>query len=211
MSWPPTRAGRHLLWPCILLRWGAISLGEGSPRRTARSECRRAPAPARHGLMDPTSTRGRMTVDRGPRCARERSKLFTFRHRHVRSKPARRRQALARRARPKCSTSCLNPRRASVRRSASDARQRMQRRCGHDSSSMRAPSPGAGAAGSCRGIGGRRRRGRADDSPSATGIGANMASKTYALKNPGGYCGLGGTGVSCPVGPAVPQTAQAEQ
>jgi peptide-methionine (S)-S-oxide reductase len=25
----------------------------------------------------------------------------------------------------------------------------------------------------------------------------------YLAKNPGGYCGLGGTGVSCPVGPKV--------
>jgi peptide-methionine (S)-S-oxide reductase len=25
----------------------------------------------------------------------------------------------------------------------------------------------------------------------------------YLAKNPGGYCGLGGTGVSCPVGAAV--------
>ena len=25
----------------------------------------------------------------------------------------------------------------------------------------------------------------------------------YLAKNPGGYCGIGGTGVSCPVGPAV--------
>ena len=30
----------------------------------------------------------------------------------------------------------------------------------------------------------------------------------YLAKNPGGYCGLGGTGVSCPVGLAAhPQTA----
>ena len=26
----------------------------------------------------------------------------------------------------------------------------------------------------------------------------------YLAKNPGGYCGLGGTGVSCPVGVGVP-------
>ncbi|WP_245422040.1 peptide-methionine (S)-S-oxide reductase, partial [Rhodoplanes serenus] len=26
----------------------------------------------------------------------------------------------------------------------------------------------------------------------------------YLAKNPGGYCGLGGTGVSCPVGAGVP-------
>ena len=26
----------------------------------------------------------------------------------------------------------------------------------------------------------------------------------YLAKNPGGYCGLGGTGVSCPVGVPVP-------
>ena len=25
----------------------------------------------------------------------------------------------------------------------------------------------------------------------------------YLLKNPGGYCGLGGTGVSCPIGTGV--------
>ncbi|RVU08607.1 peptide-methionine (S)-S-oxide reductase, partial [Methylobacterium oryzihabitans] len=25
----------------------------------------------------------------------------------------------------------------------------------------------------------------------------------YLAKNPGGYCGLGGTGVSCPVGTGV--------
>jgi len=29
----------------------------------------------------------------------------------------------------------------------------------------------------------------------------------YLAKNPGGYCGLGGTGVSCPVGLARPQSA----
>jgi peptide-methionine (S)-S-oxide reductase len=29
----------------------------------------------------------------------------------------------------------------------------------------------------------------------------------YLAKNPGGYCGLGGTGVSCPVGLKVPQGA----
>lgn len=26
----------------------------------------------------------------------------------------------------------------------------------------------------------------------------------YLAKNPGGYCGLGGTGVTCPIGPAIP-------
>ncbi len=26
----------------------------------------------------------------------------------------------------------------------------------------------------------------------------------YLAKNPGGYCGLGGTGVSCPIGTGVP-------
>ncbi|MFY8152427.1 MAG: peptide-methionine (S)-S-oxide reductase, partial [Hyphomicrobiales bacterium] len=26
----------------------------------------------------------------------------------------------------------------------------------------------------------------------------------YLAKNPGGYCGLGGTGVSCPIGVGVP-------
>ncbi len=30
----------------------------------------------------------------------------------------------------------------------------------------------------------------------------------YLAKNPGGYCGLGGTGVACPVGLAVPQSTQ---
>ena len=29
----------------------------------------------------------------------------------------------------------------------------------------------------------------------------------YLAKNPGGYCGLGGTGVSCPIGVAVPSLA----
>jgi peptide-methionine (S)-S-oxide reductase len=29
----------------------------------------------------------------------------------------------------------------------------------------------------------------------------------YLAKNPGGYCGLGGTGVSCPVGLAVPKAS----
>ena len=32
----------------------------------------------------------------------------------------------------------------------------------------------------------------------------------YLAKNPGGYCGLGGTGVSCPVGLSAPQTAHAD-
>ena len=30
----------------------------------------------------------------------------------------------------------------------------------------------------------------------------------YLAKNPNGYCGLGGTGVSCPVGVAVPESAR---
>ncbi len=30
----------------------------------------------------------------------------------------------------------------------------------------------------------------------------------YLHKNPGGYCGLGGTGVSCPIGPGVPGSGQ---
>ena len=30
----------------------------------------------------------------------------------------------------------------------------------------------------------------------------------YLAKNPGGYCGLGGTGVSCPVGVGVPSSAE---
>ena len=29
----------------------------------------------------------------------------------------------------------------------------------------------------------------------------------YLAKNPGGYCGIGGTGVSCPVGAVAPETA----
>jgi peptide-methionine (S)-S-oxide reductase len=33
----------------------------------------------------------------------------------------------------------------------------------------------------------------------------------YLAKNPGGYCGLGGTGVSCPIGVGVPQAAPADQ
>jgi peptide-methionine (S)-S-oxide reductase len=33
----------------------------------------------------------------------------------------------------------------------------------------------------------------------------------YLAKNPNGYCGLGGTGVSCPVGLAAPPTSQAER
>jgi peptide-methionine (S)-S-oxide reductase len=32
----------------------------------------------------------------------------------------------------------------------------------------------------------------------------------YLAKNPGGYCGLGGTGVACPVGTAVPARAASE-
>jgi peptide-methionine (S)-S-oxide reductase len=32
----------------------------------------------------------------------------------------------------------------------------------------------------------------------------------YLAKNPGGYCGLGGTGVSCPVGLSVPASSGAE-
>ena len=31
----------------------------------------------------------------------------------------------------------------------------------------------------------------------------------YLQKNPGGYCGIGGTGVSCPVGVGVAATADA--
>lgn len=56
------------------------------------------------------------------------------------------------------------------------------------------------------------------DHPSApTGIGANrasaMAAETEHDTNPLGYCGLGGTGVSCPLGitaaagPATPSTS----
>jgi len=30
--------------------------------------------------------------------------------------------------------------------------------------------------------------------------GSNSAERKASLRNPGGYCGLGGTGVSCPVG-----------
>ncbi len=33
----------------------------------------------------------------------------------------------------------------------------------------------------------------------------------YLAKNPGGYCGLGGTGVSCPIGIALPTPAASEQ
>ena len=29
----------------------------------------------------------------------------------------------------------------------------------------------------------------------------------YLAKNPGGYCGIGGTGVSCPIGLSIPETA----
>ncbi len=32
----------------------------------------------------------------------------------------------------------------------------------------------------------------------------------YLSKNPGGYCGLGGTGLSCPVGPSVEEPSPAE-
>jgi peptide-methionine (S)-S-oxide reductase len=32
---------------------------------------------------------------------------------------------------------------------------------------------------------------------------AEKYHQQYLAKNPGGYCGLGGTGVSCPVGVAV--------
>ncbi|MDX1656107.1 MAG: peptide-methionine (S)-S-oxide reductase, partial [Candidatus Competibacteraceae bacterium] len=35
---------------------------------------------------------------------------------------------------------------------------------------------------------------------------AEPEHQQYLAKNPGGYCGLGGTGVSCPVGLGVPQS-----
>jgi len=42
--------------------------------------------------------------------------------------------------------------------------------------------------------------------PKAKGFGLYYAEEyhqQYLAKNPGGYCGLGGTGVSCPAGVAV--------
>ena len=36
---------------------------------------------------------------------------------------------------------------------------------------------------------------------------AESYHQQYLAKNPGGYCGLGGTGVSCPVGLGHPQGA----
>ena len=39
--------------------------------------------------------------------------------------------------------------------------------------------------------------------PAPTMYYAEDYHQQYLHKNPGGYCGLGGTGVSCPVGPAV--------
>ena len=38
---------------------------------------------------------------------------------------------------------------------------------------------------------------------SFTGIGQQDSVDRYLEKNPDGYCGLGGTGVSCPVGLAA--------
>jgi len=39
-------------------------------------------------------------------------------------------------------------------------------------------------------------------------MGANSApAKIEPERNPGGYCGLGGTGVSCPVGLSVPASS----
>jgi peptide-methionine (S)-S-oxide reductase len=39
---------------------------------------------------------------------------------------------------------------------------------------------------------------------------AELYHQQYLAKNPGGYCGLGGTGVSCPVGVAAVEHAKAE-
>src|SRR5256885_1917420 len=40
---------------------------------------------------------------------------------------------------------------------------------------------------------------------------AEAYHQQYLAKNPGGYCGLGGTGVACPVGVGVPSTADDQQ
>ncbi|MBW3550933.1 MAG: peptide-methionine (S)-S-oxide reductase MsrA, partial [Proteobacteria bacterium] len=40
--------------------------------------------------------------------------------------------------------------------------------------------------------------------PAPTFYYAEDEHQQYLSKNPGGYCGLGGTGVSCPIGAAVP-------
>jgi hypothetical protein len=45
-------------------------------------------------------------------------------------------------------------------------------------------------------------------SSTPTWIGANSApAKSEPERNPGGYCGLGGTGVACPIGLAVQPSA----
>jgi len=43
-----------------------------------------------------------------------------------------------------------------------------------------------------------------DEPPTGTFYYAEDYHQQYLAKNPGGYCGLGGTGVSCPIGLTVP-------
>ena len=39
-------------------------------------------------------------------------------------------------------------------------------------------------------------------------LGRNYSHQQCLSKNPGGYCGIGGTGVSCPVGLGVPEATR---
>ena len=64
---------------------------------------------------------------------------------------------------------------------------------------------GRGQQGHVRGEAGRgrvRRRSRRRSPPPARFYYAEPYHQQYLAKNPGGYCGLGGTGVSCPIGVA---------
>jgi peptide-methionine (S)-S-oxide reductase len=36
-------------------------------------------------------------------------------------------------------------------------------------------------------------------------VASDCSHQQYLAKNPGGYCGIGGTGVSCPIGVAKTQ------
>ncbi len=50
---------------------------------------------------------------------------------------------------------------------------------------------------------GLRRRSPPRSSPPRTFYFAEDYHQQYLAKNPGGYCGLGGTGVACPIGTGV--------
>ena len=54
------------------------------------------------------------------------------------------------------------------------------------------------------GVGGLRRRSRPRSRTATTFYYAEQYHQQYLAKNPNGYCGLGGTGVSCPIGLATP-------